>query len=123
MKSAAQLYGGVDLRGRVESLSPHGLVQLLFDELLGAMRQAELCIRNSDRVRKGERVSRALAILGGLESSLDHQKGGALAERLSGVYRQVRAEIMAASRADDADGARSATAKIAEIAGAWRAIA
>lgn len=123
MKSAAQLYGGVDLRGRVESLPPHGLVQLLFDELLGAMRQAELCIRNSDRARKGERVSRALAILGGLESSLDHQKGGALAERLSGVYRQVRAEIMAASRADDADRARSATAKIAEIAGAWRAIA
>ena len=123
MRSAAQLYGGVDLRGRVEAASPHGLVQLLFDELLGAMRQAELCIRNSDRARKGERVARALSILGGLESSLDHARGGALAERLAGVYRHARAEIVAASKSDDADRAHGATDMIAEIAAAWRAIA
>ena len=123
MKQAAQLYGGVDMRGRVEAATPHGLVQLLFDELLGAMRQAELCIRNCDRARKGERVSRALAILGGLESSLDHGCGGDLAETMANVYRKARAEIMAASRADDAERARGAAGMIAEIADAWRAIA
>ena len=122
MSNAAAAYGGVDLRGRVESLSPHGLVQLLFDELLGAMRQTELCIRGGDRARKSERVSRAVAIINGLESGLDYGKGGAVAENLSKVYRQARAEIVAASRNDDADRARGATEMVAGIAGAWREI-
>lgn len=122
MTNAAAAYGGVDLRGRVEALSPHGLIQLLFDELLAAMRQTELCIRNRDRARRSERVSRAVAIINGLESSLDHGKGGAVAENLSRVYRQARAEIVAACRNDDGDRARRATELVAEIAGAWRII-
>ncbi len=123
MSSAAQAYGGIDLRGRVETATPHGLVQLLFDELLATMRQAELCIRNKDRTRKSERVTRALTILHGLEANLDHARGGDLAGHLSSVYRQARADITAASRLEDADRAKSASLLIAEIAGAWRAIA
>ena len=118
----AQLYGGVDLRGRVEAASPHGLIQLLFDELVGAMRQAELCIRNKDMARKGQRVSRALAILASLESSLDHEKGGEIAASLSAVYRQARSELLAASRTDDPVRARGAADLIGEIAAAWRQI-
>lgn len=120
--NAAQLYGGVDLRGRIEQSSPHGLIQILFDELVGAIRQAELCIRNHDIARKGQRVSRALSILASLESSLDHEKGGEIADSLSSVYRQARSELLSASRTDDPARARGAADLIGEIAAAWRQI-
>lgn len=115
-------YGEVDLRGRVEAATPHGLVQMLFDELIGSLRQAELCIRNGDLERKSEKIGRALSILQGLEATLDFEKGAEVADSLAAVYRNARAEILAANRHNEPERARSACAMISEIATAWKSI-
>lgn len=122
-RNIGRQYGEVDMRGRVEAATPHGLVQMLFDELVAALRQAELCIRNGDIERKSEKISRALSILHGLEASLDFEKGGDVADSLVTVYRNVRAEVLAANRHNAPERARSAGAMIAEVSEAWRAIA
>jgi flagellar protein FliS len=116
-------YGAVDVRGRVEHASPHMLVQMLFDELLSTLRQADLCIRNRDLERKSDRVSRALSIIHGLESSLDFSKGGDVAESLASIYAHVRGEIAGANRHNDPDRIRGAIDVVSEVADAWRGIA
>lgn len=121
-RNIGRQYGEVDMRGRVEAATPHGLVQMLFDELVASLRQAELCIRNGDMERKSDKISRALSILQGLEATLDFEKGGDVADSLAAVYRNARAEILAANRHNDPERARGACAMLSEIADAWRAI-
>src|SRR3546814_2683984 len=77
---ARQSYAAVDTMTRTEQASPHRLIELLYDELLACLRQSEIALRNGDMPLKSSRLSKALSILHGLESSLDFASGGEVAQ-------------------------------------------
>ena len=76
-------YQNVDLASRVESASPHGLVAILFDELMKSLDAMAAACTLRDWTQRGTAQSRALNMLNGLESSLDLEKGGEIAQSLS----------------------------------------
>ena len=55
---------------------PHQLVQIMYEELLKALDAMAFATARGDYVQRGEHQSKALAILTGLETSLDFDKGG-----------------------------------------------
>ena len=63
-----------------------------------------------------------MAILTGLETSLDFDKGGEVAAGLVTVYREARRLIIAAGREGDARHVAAAREMIHEISTAWDAI-
>jgi flagellar secretion chaperone FliS len=120
--TALRRYAAIDTSSRVEGASPHGLVRILFDELLLALEATSLAMHSGDRHKAFDKQTRGLAILHALETSLDFERGGEVAVNLARVYREVRRRVLAASAENDADRMEGARDLIAEIAGAWRQI-
>ena len=112
-------YQNVDLSSRIESASPHGLVAILFDELLKALDAMTVAARRKDFGQRGSKQARALSILHGLECSLDHDNGGEIAQSLATIYAEARRLIIAAGRDNDADLVVRAREMLNQIASAW----
>mgnify|MGYP003576456337 FL=1 len=121
-RDPGQIYQTVDLNSRVGGATPHGLVELLYDDLLLALRQAAFAMERGQHERKSERVTRALSVLFALEGGLDFAKGGEVAASLSSLYRGARERVTRASIANDAQTVRDVAEGIAEIAAAWKQI-
>jgi len=103
----------------VESASPHKLIQMLFDTYLVRIDQAVTAIEQKDMAAKGVAISKALAILGGLEEGLDLEKGGELAANLQELYRYVRLRLLVATDTSDIAPLNEARELIFQIKDAW----
>lgn len=119
---ASARYQSVDLSSRIEGATPHQLVQMMYEELLKSLDAMAVAARRGDYVQRGQRQSRALAILTALETSLDFDKGGEIAAGLVTIYREARRLAVAGGRDGEADRIAEARAILAEIATAWDAI-
>jgi flagellar protein FliS len=115
-------YRSVDLSSRLEGATPHQLVQVMYEELLKALDAMAFATARGDYVQRGQRQSKALAILTGLETSLDFEKGGEIATGLVVIYREARRLLIAAGRDGDAALVNKAREMIQEISSAWDAI-
>lgn len=121
--AAKASYQSVDLASRIDGASPHQLVQVMYEELLKAIDAMAVASRRGDFVQRNARQARALAILTGLETSLDFEKGGEIARGLVTIYREARRLLVAAGREGDADKIGQARDMLSEIASAWDSIA
>src|ERR1700744_2475578 len=91
--AAKARYNSIDVDAKVEGATPHGLIAILYEELLkGLDTLAAGLSANGTLTRTGaiQRKARATGILKGLEGSLDHAQGGTLARDLATVYREAR---------------------------------
>ena len=121
--AARARYQNVDLASRIEAATPHRLVGILLDELMKSLDAMAAACRVSDFVQRGQRQSRALSLLHGLEGSLDFEKGGDIAASLAAIYTQARRLVLAGARDNDSDTLLKAREMIGEIASAWDSIA
>ena len=115
-------YQNVDLASRVEGASPHGLVSILLDELMKSLEAMAAACNRRDYSQRGTAQARSLNMLNGLESSLDFEKGGDIAQSLASIYREARRLTIAGARDNDAELVLRARTMIGEIASAWQAI-
>lgn len=115
-------YRQIDVTTRVDGASPHRLVEILYEELLGAIATMGQAIRVGDIIRRGESQAKALAIVGGLEAGLDHEKGGEIATMLATIYHEVKRLLIRAAREEDMTSSDAARKLVGEIATAWSAI-
>ena len=115
-------YQSVDIASRIEGATPHRLVQIMYEELLKALDAMAFATARGDYVKRGQHQSKVLAILTGLETSLDFDKGGQIAVDLVAIYREARRLAVAAGRDGDAKLVTQAREMIQEIAAAWDAI-
>ena len=97
-----------------------GLVQLLYEELVSALRAAAWAVENNQLRTKSERVTRATAILFALESGLDFERGGDVSATLARLYAGIRRTVVDASVGTDPTPFRAAATSLNEIADAWR---
>jgi flagellar protein FliS len=116
-------YQSVDLSSRIEGATPHQLVQIMYEELLKALDAMAFATLRGDYVQRGRRQSKALAIIAGLETSLDFEQGGEIAAGLLVIYREARRLVIAAGRDGDAELVLKAREIIHDISTAWDAIA
>ena len=116
-------YRDVDTNSRVAGASAHELVNILFDEVLLRLEQTIRHGERGDIAAMLQARARASNILSGLEESLDFEKGGDLALALHKIYVEAGKRINAASHPDKTSELVSARQMLAEIAGAWKAIA
>ena len=120
--SAARRYAAVHSGSRTEGATPHGLVKILFDELLLALDAAALAERQGDRMKVSDKQARAMSILFALEASLDFDKGGDVATGLAQIYRETRRLLLVGARERQVEPVEQARAMVAEIAEAWSQI-
>ena len=81
--------------------SPYQLVPMLFDKLLGNISQAKGNMQRGEISQKGDLISKAITILGVLESSLDFEKGGDVSENLASLYKFCAEKLIEANANND----------------------
>lgn len=120
--SASRRYAAIHAGSRVESATPHGLVKILFDELLLAIDAFSVAMDHGDVTKANDKQVRALSILHALDSSLDFDKGGDIALSLAQVYRETKRLMLSSMQNRNSVDARKGHAIISEIAEAWNQI-
>ena len=119
-----QAYQNADRNAAAESDDPHALVALLFEELLRHMRLFVATFEDdkADSDVRSQHFSRALTILYGLQSSLNFEQGGDIAENLFRLYEYARQQLLSASRTKDSTGTHAAIDALQDIRDAWSQI-
>jgi flagellar protein FliS len=120
---ASQHYRMLDLQSRVASASPHGLVGLLYEELLRSLDLIIAKQANGQVIAGSTDLVKALSIIVALEGSLDFEKGGELARTLVRIYRSAARTLNEAARNDEISKIKDVRSAISDIAYAWQALA
>ena len=107
------------LENDVLSRSPEWLVTLIYEALLTNLRRAALQIESGDLEGKASSLGRASALVTELMSTLDHDRGGDLADRLASLYAYFALEIMNIGRSLNATNLLGLIAMLEELHGAW----
>jgi flagellar secretion chaperone FliS len=120
--NAGRRYASIQTGSRIEGATPHGLVKILYDELLIAIDTAVAAQSSGDIGKTNEKHSRAMSILHALDASLDFDKGGDIALSLAQIYKESRRLLLLSVQQKSNEEALKARAILAEIAAAWEAI-
>jgi flagellar secretion chaperone FliS len=119
MARAAQTY----YQTHVQSQSPVELVVLLYDGMLRFMRAAAEAIERNDLPAKGAALSRALAVVGELQNSLNTQQGQDVAAGLDNLYTYVTGRLTDANIKNDSTPVHESIRLMAPLREAWATIA
>ena len=98
---ALRQYQQVNAHSGAAYASPHRLIQMLMEGALERIAVAKGCIQRQDTVAKGEQISRAIAIIGGLREGLNHEAGGQLAANLDALYDYLQRRLLEANLHSD----------------------
>jgi len=115
-------YRDIDVAARVEGATPHGLILIMFDELLKGLNALAAAEEMRDAVRRNAAQARVVSLLHGLEASLDYKRGGEIADNLGRIYREARRLLGATPGMDRATAIGQARDMLATVSGAWEAI-
>lgn len=120
--SAVQHYSSVKVHSGIETASPHRLIQMLFEGALERIAQAKGAMAQNQIARKGELIGKAVAIVGGLQGSLNDKEGGALAANLDGLYDYIIRRLTQANYENNPEYLDECGRLLGEIKTAWDTI-
>jgi len=111
------------LQTEVQSRTAIELVVMLYDGALRFTAQARDAIERKDIPARREAITRTLAIVSELQSTLDMEKGGAIAESLDRLYVYVNGRLIDASFKQDVGPIDEAAKVLTALRDAWVEIA
>ncbi|WP_339827533.1 flagellar export chaperone FliS [uncultured Parasphingorhabdus sp.] len=119
----ASSYQSIAKESRVLAADPYELVAVLFDELRETLDLMIGSARRGDDARMFQHRGKALAILSGLDESLNLEMAGDLAHTLHLIYSEAAKRIQMDGKESCVERIESAREMIHEIEKAWTAIA
>ena len=84
--SGVDAYQQTNIEARAATADPHKLVVMLIEGFLDEMERAQGHIKGQRFEHKGKSISKCMDILAGLDSALDVEQGGEVAENLHNLY-------------------------------------
>lgn len=118
----AAAYKKVGNQSGAEFASPHKLITMLLDGALEKMVIAKSFMERGDIQGKSEHISWAIRIIGGLQASLNAEKGGEVAETLGTLYTFVVGHLTQANVTNDASKIDECIVVVRNIKEGWDGI-
>ena len=115
-------YRSSGVLGSVERSDAHGLVNLLFKGAIDHLLAANGHIERKQKQEKATRISKAIAILDGLRSSLNIVEGGEIAQNLDDLYDYMQRRLVVANADGDISITNEVMSLLREIQEAWNSI-
>ena len=122
LRGAAQYIQGTSREAEVADASPHRLIQILMEVLLGRLAATKGAIERGDALAKTQMSTRALAIITELRTSLDFEKGREVAITLNSLYDYMGRRLMQAVAASDAAMVEEVVNLMKPVKEGWDAI-
>lgn len=99
---ASKAYSQVSLESSVMGASPHQLITMLFEGAHASLLRAKIAAETGNVALRGKELSRAINIIGnGLQSVLDHERGGAVSAELDRLYSYMIQSLLKANLDND----------------------
>ena len=120
-KKIADVYRSTERNALVETEDPHKLVLVMFDALIKSLEiyAENIDVKKADLELRSKHFSRSLTIIYALQSSLDFEKGGEIADNLFQTYEFVRQMVISSIKTMDGTGPKRAISLLSEIREAW----
>lgn len=99
--NAAKHYKSVSAQTSVVDADPHRLIQILMENALEKMALAKGFMERNNIHDKGINISLALSIIEALQTSLDKEQGGEIAENLYNLYAYMLNTLLEANLQND----------------------
>ncbi len=124
-QTISETYRKTDKQSVNEHSSDYEIVAKIFDELIRSMNiySTEISKDDSNQKLKSEHFARILTIIYTLQSSLDFEKGGEIANNLFRLYEYARLKVINDMRNQTVEGTKSAIGHLDEIRQAWHTLA
>jgi flagellar protein FliS len=122
VRNALDQYSRNAVQTGVESASPHRLIQMLMEGALAKIAAAKGNMERGNIQAKGDQIGSAIAILDGLKSSLDKEKGGEIAQNLDDLYVYMERRLIEAHSHNDTAILDEVSDLLRQIKEAWDAI-
>ncbi|NAX22195.1 flagellar export chaperone FliS [Vibrio sp. V39_P1S14PM300] len=119
MDSGYDSYQQVDLDAQAAAANPHQLVVMLIDGLLDEIERTRGHIAATRLAEKGTSINKCMNILIGLDSALDEENGGEIAQNLHQLYDFCQIELYQASVQNDVDKLANVEKVMANIREGW----
>ncbi len=107
-------------RSAVEGASEIGLVIALYDTLSGNLRRAAAALRSNEIEKRCAELNHAFLVIGQLESWVDVEHGGELAQNLTSFYAWLRMKLLDASTMKSAEILEAQIGLILQVRSAWQ---
>ncbi len=120
--SGTYAYQDINRFSAVEGATPHQLVGMLMQGAIDNIAKAKGFMERRDFYRKGENLSKTVAIISELKSSLDMEKGGEISENLDNLYDYIIRQVLNASMENDPGKLDEAANLISGLLESWNAI-
>jgi flagellar protein FliS len=121
VKKMMEAYTKTDHTNVVEGNDPVAIVALLYDELIRAMQDF---IQHSDPEKgkkdvRSRQFSRSLTIIYALQTNLNFEEGGDIANNLFRLYEYARQQLLQDWKDNTIEGTEKAIISLDEIRDAW----
>lgn len=107
----------------ISTATPETLVAKLFQCAIRHARRASELSETSDLPERGTAINKAVAIVGELRVSLDHEQGGEIAENLERLYEYVIERLTEANLRRSAEPIGEALTVLTTLEEAWAELA
>ncbi len=121
-EQALKNYQSIGAHSSVAAADPYRLVQLMLENVLQRIAAARGHLERGDAARKGEQISKAIAVVGALNASLNLEQGGEIAANLRDLYDYCSVRLVKANAASDADGFDEVMTLVRTIKDGWDGI-
>jgi flagellar protein FliS len=123
-KKMVQAYSNAELDSNLEAEDPHVLITVLLEELVKSMQifASNLQSENADKRLRNKHMTRSLTIIYGLQSSLNFEKGGEIADNLFRLYEYAKQQVLNSAQTENTHALNTAIDSLREIATAWRTL-
>jgi len=110
------------LESRVLSASPLELINILYEYAIRYVEAAQEDLARGDIRGRSKAISKAMAIIGELQGSLDHSAGGEIATNLARLYLYMLERLMTANRKQEAAPLAEVESLLKTLGRAWNEI-
>jgi flagellar protein FliS len=122
-QQALKSYQTVGAHTQVAAADPYRLVQLMLANVAERLAAAHGHMERGEIARKGEQISKAIAVLSALDSSLNFELGGEIAANLHSLYEYMVVRLAKANADNDLAGLDEVAGLARNIKDGWDGIA
>lgn len=121
MRASIKKYANANVDNVVDA-SPHQLISIILKHVLSNIAIASGAISRNEIENKGKAITKAIALVGELQDSLDMEKGGDISTNLFDLYDYIIRCLLTANVENNIDKLNEVRTLVTEIKESWESI-
>ena len=119
---ALREYKRMSTKHEIEAASPHRLIQMMMERSLTKIAVARGYMERAATAEKGKHIGDAIAIINGLQASLNHKADAELSANFDALYDYMTRRLLEANMKNDPEILNEVSGLMRELKEAWDAV-